>query len=58
MKRAQMKRHETHGLADDGVFDSVDASGEHGERQGRVEAEVEKHVPSLPTDPDCTGKAG
>lgn len=49
------RRWKTHGLTDDGVLDPVDASGEHGERQGRVEAEVEKHVPSFPTDPDCAG---
>lgn len=46
----------TYRLTDGGVFDSIDAAGEHGKGQGRVETEVEKHVPSLPTDADCTAK--
>lgn len=41
-------------MTDDGVFDSIDAAGEHGKGQSRVEAEVEEHVPSLPTDADRT----
>lgn len=42
----------THRLTDDGVFDAIDATGEHGEGQRRVEAEVQQHVPSLSTDAD------
>lgn len=45
-----MKSVHTHRLTDDGVFDSVDAAGEHGEGQRRVEAEVQQHVPSLSAD--------
>ena len=51
-----MKRECTYGLTDDRVFDSIDATGKHSEGQGRVEAEVEEHVPSLPTDPDRAGR--
>lgn len=47
-----MKRECTYCLTDDGVFDSIDAAGEHSEGQRCVETEVEKHVPSLPTDAD------
>lgn len=47
----------TYRLADDGVFDPIDAAGEHGKGQSRVEAEVEERVPSLPTDPDRTERA-
>lgn len=46
----------TYRLTDDGVFDSIDAAGEHSKGQSRVETEVEKHVPSLSTDADCTAK--
>lgn len=49
-----MERECTYRLTDDGVFDSIDAAGEHGKGQSRVEAEVEEHVPSLPTDADRT----
>jgi hypothetical protein len=51
-----MKRQCTYCLTDDGVFDSIDASGKHSEGQSRVETEVEEHVPSLPTDADCAAK--
>lgn len=49
-----MERECTYRLTDDGVFDSIDAAGEHGKGQSRVEAEVEERVPSLPTDADRT----
>lgn len=48
-----MKRGCTYCLTDDGVFDSIDAAGKHGEGQSRLETEVEQHMPSLPTDADC-----
>lgn len=51
-----MKRECTYCLTDDGVFDSIDAAGKHSKGQSRVETEVEKHVPSLPTDADCAAK--
>lgn len=51
-----MERECTYRLTDDGVFDSIDAAGEHSKGQSRVETEVEKHVPSLPTDADRTAK--
>lgn len=51
-----MKRECTYCLTDDGVFDSIDAPGKHSKGQSRVETEVEKHVPSFPTDADCTAK--
>lgn len=51
-----MKRECTYCLTDDGVFDSIDAAGKHSEGQSRVETEVEKHVPSFPTDADCAIK--
>lgn len=51
-----MKRECTYCLTDDGVFDSIDAAGKHSEGQSCVETEVEKHVPSLPTDADCAAK--
>lgn len=43
-------------MTDDGVFDSIDATGKHGEGQRRMETEVEKHVPSLPADADSAGR--
>lgn len=49
-----MKRECTYCLTDDGVFDSIDAAGKHSEGQSRVETEIEKHMPSLPTDANCT----
>lgn len=49
-----MKRLRTHRLAENWVFDAVDASGEHSERQSSVETEVQEHVPSFPADPNCT----
>jgi hypothetical protein len=52
----QMKRECTYCLTDDRVFDSIDATGKHSEGQSRVEAEVEKHVPSFPTDADRAAK--
>lgn len=51
-----MKRECTYCLTDDGVFDSIDAAGEHSEGQRRVETEVEEHVPSFPTDADRAAK--
>lgn len=51
-----MKREGTYCLTDDGVFDSIDAAGKHSKGQSRVETEVEKHMPSLPTDADCAAK--
>lgn len=51
-----MKGECTYRLTDNGVFDSIDAAGEHSKGQSRVETEVEKHVPSLPTDANCTAK--
>lgn len=45
-------------MTDDGVLDSIDATGKHGEGQSRVEAEVEEHVPSLPADADRAVKEG
>lgn len=51
-----MKRECTYCLTDDGVFDSIDAAGKHSEGQSRVETEVEKHVPSFPTDADCAAE--
>lgn len=51
-----MKRECTYCLTDDGVFDSIDAAGKHSKGQRRVETEVEKHVPSLPTDADRAAK--
>ena len=42
----------THRLAQDGVGGAVDATGEHGEGQGRVQAEVQERVPPLAADPD------
>lgn len=51
-----MKRECTYCLTDDGVFDSIDAASKHSEGQRCVETEVEQHMPSLPTDPDCTAK--
>lgn len=51
-----MKRECTYCLTDDGVFDSIDAAGKHSKGQSRVETEVEKHMPSLPTDADCAAK--
>lgn len=49
----RMEEECTYCLTDDGVFDSIDAAGKHSKGQRRVEAEVEEHVPSLPTDADC-----
>lgn len=49
-----MKRQRTHRLAENWVFDAVDASGKHSECQSCVETEVQKHVPSFPADPNCT----
>ena len=46
----------THRLAQDGVLGAVDAAGEHGEGQCRVEAEVQERVPAFLADPD--GAAG
>lgn len=51
-----MERECTYRLTDDGVFDSIDAAGEHSKGQSCVETEVEKHMPSLPTDADRTAK--
>lgn len=51
-----MKRECTYCLTDDGVFDSIDAASKHSEGQRCVETEVEQHMPSLPTDADCTAK--
>lgn len=51
-----MERKCTYRLTDDGVFDSIDAAGKHSKGQGCVETEVEKHMPSLPTDADRTAK--
>lgn len=51
-----MKRECTYCLTDDGVFDLIDAAGKHSKGQSRVEAEVEEHMPSLPTDADCAAK--
>ena len=55
-RSGQMKRECTYCLTDDRVFDSIDATGKHSEGQSRVEAEVEKHVPSFPTDADRAAK--
>lgn len=51
-----MKTECTYRLTDDGVFDSIDATGKHGEGQRSVEAEVQQHVPSFATDADRTAK--
>lgn len=50
--KKKRKKECTYCLTDDGVFDSIDATSKHSEGQGRVETEVEKHVPSLSTDAD------
>lgn len=54
--RGGEEREGAYRLADDGIFDPIDAAGEHSKGQRRVEAEVEQHVPSLPTDADRTAK--
>lgn len=42
----------THRLAQHGVGGAVDAPGEQGAGQGRVQAEVQERVPALAADPD------
>lgn len=51
-----MKTQSTHRLAQRRVLGAADAASKHGEGQGRVEAEVQEHVPAFPADPD--GAAG
>lgn len=51
-----MRRECTYCLTDDAGFGSIDAAGKHSKGQSRVETEVEKHMPSLPTDTDCAAK--
>lgn len=43
-------------MTDDGVFDSIDATSKHSKGQSRVETDVEKYVPSFPTDANCAAK--
>lgn len=52
-RQRRVVQHNPDCLTDDGVFDSIDAAGKHSKGQSRVETEVEKHMPSLPTDADC-----
>lgn len=41
LREGQTKTECTYSLTDDGVFDSIDATGKHGEGQRSVEAEVQ-----------------